>query len=252
MKIGICQFDPIWENPEESIKKLNYILSKLEKVDVLIFPEMTLTGFTMNSSKYGEQIDGISVQYFINLAMQFKTDIFCGIIEKDNDKFFNSLFHIDNNGLLTAVYRKIHPFTVGEENKNYQSSSELIISKVENVKFGFSICYDLRFPELFRFYAKKKIDIIVNIANWPIQRIEHYTTLLKARAIENQCFVIGVNRVGKDEKNVYPGMSLIINPMGQEIFRGNDKEGIFYTNISLDEVQKTRNDLPFLDDIKLL
>ncbi|MDF1612904.1 nitrilase-related carbon-nitrogen hydrolase [Stygiobacter electus] len=253
MKIGICQYSPAWENPHASIEKINFLMKDYENVDLLIFPEMTLTGFTMKSKILAEEIDGISFQFFMNIAQKLKTNIFFGVIEKDDDKIYNSLIHVDQNGLIIARYRKIHPFSLADEDKNYSAGNEFIITKINQVKFALSICYDLRFPELYRFYAKKGIDVIINIANWPVKRIEHYTTLLKARAIENQCFAIGVNRIGKDGNGFeHTGASSVYNPLGKEIFSAENKEGIFVTEIDINEVDKTRKDLPFLNDMKLV
>ncbi len=253
MKIGLFQYSPVWENPAASIEKINLLIKDYENVDLLIFPEMTLTGFTMNSKIFAEDIDGISFQFFMKLAQKLKTNIFFGVIEKDNDKIFNSLIHVDQNGLITARYRKIHPFSLADEDKNYTAGDEFITTKINNVRFAFSICYDLRFPELYRHYAKKGIDVIINIANWPVYRIEHYTALLKTRAIENQCFAIGVNRVGKDGNGFeHSGFSAVYNPLGKEILSIENKEGIFVTEIDINEVEKTRKNFPFLNDMKLI
>ena len=141
--------------------------------------------------------------------------MFAGIIEKDGKNYFNTLVHLDPNGKLKTKYRKIHPFSYSTENKYYKAGKSPVITKISGMKIGLSICYDLRFPELFRFYAKAKVDLIINIANWPDTRIEHWRTLLKARAIENQCYVAGVNRVGDDPKLHYNGYSSVFDPMGK-------------------------------------
>jgi omega-amidase len=252
MKIGLCQFAPVWENPLASIEKIENLLLTHAKVDLLIFPELSLTGFTMESKKFAEDISGISMQYFMNLSERLRTNIFCGLIEEDEDGIFNSLFHFDNKGLIKALYRKIHPFSYGKEDEFYTASKELVITEINHINFGLSICYDLRFPELYRLYTKQGIDVLINIANWPLPRIEHWKTLLKARAIENQCFMIGVNRVGVDPFHNYPGCSAIFDPLGKEMIMAENEEGIFISEINLDEVAQTRNNLPFLNDMKLI
>ena len=130
----------------------------------------------------------------MNHSAKLKTDIFCGVIEKEKAKYYNTLIHFDSMGLLKAKYRKIHPFGFAREDEFYSAGDELVITEINHIRFGLSVCYDLRFPELYRLYTKKGIDVIINIANWPVKRIEHYTSLLKARAIENQCFS---NDIGK-------------------------------------------------------
>ncbi len=252
MKIGLVQFSPAWENPEESILNAEDLLKTSSgKFDALIFPEMTLTGFTMNSEKFAEEIDGISTQYFMKLSGRLKTNIFGGIIEHDGKNIFNSLVHFDN-GIIKARYRKIHPFSFSNEDRNYSAGDEKVITTIDETKIGLSICYDLRFPELYRLYVKERTDILIDIANWPIPRIEHWKTFLKARAIENQCFMIGVNRVGSDPFHQYNGCSAVFDPMGSQIVFAENEEKIIEVVIDLDLVNSTRTKLPFLQDIKLI
>jgi len=253
MKIGLAQLSPEWEQPIENIKKIDNLISGInEKCDIIVFPELTLTGFTMNVAKYSEDIDGISTKYFMELSRKLKTNIFAGIIEKNGEDVFNSLVHFDKDGLIAARYRKIHPYTKADEDKYYQSSNEIVITKIGDTKIGLSICYDIRFPELFRLYTKTGVDILINCANWPIPRIEHWKTLLKARAIENQAFVIGVNRTGKDNSNSYNGSSAIFDPMGKEIIDVGSEETIVVTDINLEIIKEVRSKLPFLKDMKLI
>ncbi len=253
MKIALVQYSPVWESKEENLTKIKGLLSELNnETSLIIFPELTLTGFTMNAQQNSEEIDGIGMRFFMDLSASMKKDIICGIIEKEDSKFYNSLFHFDSKGLIKAVYRKIHPFTLAEEDKNYSSSKEKVISKFDNYKIGLSICYDLRFPELYRSYAKEKVELMINIANWPIKRIDHWKTLLKSRAIENQCFMVGVNRVGTDPYQVYNGCSAVFDPMGEEVVLVENEEKIIYANIDFDYVKEVRQKLGFLNDIKLI
>jgi predicted amidohydrolase len=253
IKAGIVQFSPAWESPEESIKILDRLFEgKAVDTDLLIFPEMTLTGFTMHADKFAEEIDGISTLYFMNLAQRLKTHLFAGIIEKDGDNIYNSLVHFDNNGIITARYRKVHPFSYANEEKAYTAGDTLVITKTDYARIGLSICYDLRFPELYRIYGKERSGIMINIANWPVPRIDQWVSLLKARAIENQCFMIGVNRTGSDPKNNYNGLSGVIDPAGKEILLVENEEGIFTVSVDLTKVKETREAYPFLDDIKLI
>jgi len=253
MKLGLVQYSPVWENPEENILRIEDLLKTTNtKFDLLVFPEMTLTGFTMNSEKFAEELDGIGMQYFLNLSARLKTNIFAGIIEHDGENIYNSLVHFDSFGLIRARYRKIHPFSYAKEDKSYNAGNETVITQIDKIKFGLSVCYDLRFPELYRLYAKQQVDILIDIANWPIPRIDHWKSLLKARAIENQCFMIGVNRVGTDPFNTYNGCSAVFDPMGNEIVLVKNKEKIIEAEIDLGEVSATRSKLPFLHDIRLI
>ena len=253
MKIGLVQFAPEWENVGKNISKIENLLNKTDKdFDLLIFPEMTLTGFTMNCERFAEEIDGVGTQLFMHISSALKTNIFAGIIEQNVNQFYNTLVHFDNNGLIKARYRKIHPYSSGQEDKHYTGSDEIVITDIDHINFGLSICYDLRFPELYRFYAKERVEVLINIASWPIPRIEHWQSLLKARAIENQCFMIGVNRVGNDPYNEYNGCSSVIDPMGNNLVMVENDEGIISCEIDISLVKETRDKLPFLHDMKLI
>jgi len=252
MKIGIIQYSPEWESPENNYNKILNYLNNWENIEMLIFPEMTLTGFTMNAANNSEEVDGKFFKAFLKIASKYKTNIFFGFIEKENSDYFNTLVHFDSSGLIAAKYRKIHLFTMAGENNYYSTSAETVLTKIGKVKIGLSICYDLRFPELYRKYAKEQAEILIDIANWPVKRINHWNTLLKARAIENQSFVIGVNRTGNDPFHQYNGQSACYDPMGNEIFNAGNNEGLFTFEIDLDSVKNIREKLPFLNDIKLI
>ncbi|HKI78619.1 MAG TPA: nitrilase-related carbon-nitrogen hydrolase [Ignavibacteriaceae bacterium] len=253
MILGLVQYDPDWEDKERNKQKLDWLLeNNFKESEVLIFPEMTLTGFTMNSSEFGEPLEGKSFVFFQTLAQKYKCDIIAGIIESEKNKHFNTLIHLDAKGKLVNKYRKIHPFSYSTEDKNYTRGEKTVITKIREFNAGLSICYDLRFPELFRNYGKERAELIINIANWPVTRIEHWKALLRARAIENQCYVAGVNRVGDDPKLHYNGFCTVVDPMGNEIVTGYDEEKIIVAEISKENVSDIRKELPFLDDIHLI
>jgi len=254
MKIGFVQYNPVWENKEENKIKLYSLLQdqRNSKIDLVVFPEMTLTGFTMRAEKYAEPLEGNTYKYFSEIARKYNSDIMYGVIEEANSIYFNTLVHINSQGMFVNKYRKIHPFSYSSEDKHYTKGELPIITDINGWKAGLSICYDLRFPELYRFYGKSKTELIIVAANWPDTRIEHWKILLKARAIENQCFVIGVNRVGNDPKLFYPGSSMAVNPMGKEIVSSTDEEKIFLCEINKREIEEVRNKLPFLNDITMI
>ncbi|MGE5430541.1 MAG: nitrilase-related carbon-nitrogen hydrolase [Syntrophomonadaceae bacterium] len=252
MKIGLVQYAPVWENKQENRIKLDNLIEKAqESYSLLIFPEMTLTGFTMNSSAFAEEEGGSSCQYFADVARGLNTEVIAGFIEKADSKIYNSLVHYSAGGVLKSKYRKIHPFSYSGENVHYSRGEKPVVSSSEKWKIGLSICYDLRFPELFRSYAKERTELMVVIANWPVRRIEHWKALLKARAIENQCYIAAVNRVGTDPGNEYNGFSSIISPMGEELAVLADCEIVSGTEISFDSLAEIRNRLPFLNDMFL-
>ncbi len=252
MKIGLIQFDQIWENKKSNKEKIkNMILKKGEIIDLLILPELSLTGFTMNSHKFAENDNDETFEFYSEIAKEKKCFVAGGFIEKENEEFFNTLILVDQNSNIKAKYRKIHPFSLAKENESYSSGKEIVTAEINGSKIGFTICYDLRFPELYRFYAKEKVDLIINIANWPVPRIHHWRILLQARAIENLCYIAAVNRIGEDPKGEYNGFSSVFDPTGKEIISSQNEE-ILITEIDKNLVEKTREKFNFLNDIKLI
>ena len=252
LKIGLVQYSPVWENKSASKEKINNLVAETNKLDLIIFPEMTLTGFTMKSKAFSEELNEETHLFFSTIAKKIKCAVMYGVIEKGKRKNFNTLVHLNNQGKIISTYRKIHPFSYSKEDINFGKGKEIVITKVKGIKIGLSICYDLRFPELYRLYAKEKVDMIIDIANWPDTRIEHWRTLLKARAIENQCYVVGVNRVGDDPKLHYNGFSSVFDPMGKEIVAVENEEKVIVAEIDKSYVDNVRQRLPFLKDMRLI
>lgn len=252
MKIALVQYDPVWEDKNSNKLKLKSMLQSPESYDALIFPEMTLTGFTMSAEKFAEGTGGESFRFFSSIALEKNCDVLAGIIERGKRRSYNTMLHITAKGKLNKIYRKIHPFSYSNENKFYEAGNRPAITKIKNHQIGLSICYDLRFPELYRHYGKKRVHLIVDIANWPDTRIEHWRTLLKARAIENQCYVAGVNRVGDDPKLHYNGFSSVFDPMGKEIAAVENEEKIIIADINKNYLHEVREKFPFLDDMKMV
>lgn len=255
LNLGLVQYSPEWEDKEANKQKILKLLEgQSSKIDLLIFPEMSLTGYTMRK-ELGEELSvekSPSLQFFTSIAIKYSSHIFAGLIESSNQGFYNTLVHINEKGGLVKFYRKIHLFSFAREEDHYDAGKQPVITSVKGWKVGLSICYDLRFPELYRFYGKEQVHLIVNIANWPKSRIVHFRELLKSRAIENLCFVAAVNRVGFGGKEYYNGLSSVINPMGEEIISGEDKEELILIEINQTDVISTRKMFPFLNDIKLI
>lgn len=252
MKIGLVQYNPEWENKKANQQKITDMIADLNNVELLIFPEMSLTGFTMNSEKFAEGIQSESYKFFAEIAVSKNTNVIAGVIERSKNSIYNTAIHINPKGRLEKLYRKIHPFSYSTEDENYDAGSRPAIGKIKKWKFGFTICYDLRFPELFRKYGKKRVHFIVNIANWPDTRIEHWRNLLKARAIENQSYILGVNRVGDDPKLHYPGFSSVFDPMGKEVITLENEERILIAELDKELIRKVREKFPFLNDMKMI
>jgi predicted amidohydrolase len=218
MKIALASLDQKWEDKNANLQRCEGLTekAKLLGAKLIIFPEMTLTGFSMNTSYSAESANkSPSVNAFSRLAKDNQIAIFAGVVLYSGAKPSNALVAFSDDGKEQARYFKIHPFSFVKENEHFQSGNQLAKMAMSEFEFGFSICYDLRFPELYSAIAKD-CNVIVNIANWPKCRVDHWRTLLKARAIENQVFVIGVNRVGIDANGIeYELSSLIVNANGE-------------------------------------
>jgi predicted amidohydrolase len=170
--------------------------------------------------------------------------------EHDKEKGRNIAVVYDRRGIRIAAYTKIHPFSFSGEDKYYIAGNDTVIFDIDGIPSSIFICYDLRFPEVFRKVAKN-VQAIFVIANWPSSRKDHWEILLKARAIENQCFVIGVNRTGTDGNGHYSGASHIFDPSGNGILFGNDKEEFLSGEINPSEVVEVRSKFPFLKDMRI-
>jgi predicted amidohydrolase len=199
---------------------------------------MTLTGFSMNIDKISEtETNGKTLEKFKKMAKENNIAIVFGIVIEDNKKAKNRVYFIDNNGVVLNYYDKIHPFSFAGEDKYFNGGDMLSFVNFKSINIGLSICYDLRFPELYSALSST-CDVIINIANWPAKRIYHWNTLLKARAIENQIFMIGVNRTGIDGNSLeYVESSNIFNANG-EILTSKQFYIMKIINIDLEEQTK--------------
>ncbi len=221
MKIALVSLNQIWEDKNKNLELcISYIKeAKNEDAEVIIFPEMTLTGFSMNIDKTAEAEDANnSLREFQKIACENEVAIIFGMVIKDNEKAKNRAYFIDKSGEILASYDKIHPFSFAGEDKYFNGGDKVCQFKFNDITLGLTICYDLRFPELYTILSKE-CDLILNIANWPEKRLEHWEALLKARAIENQIYMVGVNRTGKDGNDLdYCESSKMYDANGKEIF----------------------------------
>ena len=218
MKIALVSLNQSWEDKESNWSLCEkYIEAAVaENVELIIFPEMTLTGFSEDVKKNGEdRLSSQTIKRFSKAASKNNIAIIFGMVLRNEDKYFNGCVFISSDGNIIGEYSKIHPFTFAGEDKYISTGDRLEIVQYKGVNIGLSVCYDLRFPEVYSTMAQSS-DLIINIANWPNKRSDHWMALLKARAIENQIFVIGVNRTGKDGNGLeYLESSYIYNADGK-------------------------------------
>ena len=245
--VGI-QSSIVWEKPAANLEYFGQQISKLPStVDLVILPEMFTTGFSMNPISIAETMEGPSIKWMVTTAKTNRMALVGSVVIKENAKYFNRLFFIHPNGHI-ETYDKRHLFTLAKENDQYTSGKERLIVLYKGWRICPLICYDLRFPVWSR--NTNEYDLLVYLANWPSIRIHAWDTLLKARAIENMSYCIGVNRVGKDENGYeYNGHTAIYNFLGEKLSRTIEgKENILQCVVSKNELQKIRQKLNFLED----
>ena len=251
MKVALIQMNIIWENPNENRRfldeKINYLS---QKIDLIILPEMFTSGFTMTPNLVAETMNGETTLWLKNLAKAKNCAITGSLIITEDGNFYNRMVFVFPNGEM-KYYDKKHLFTLAGEDKVYTSGNEKVIVNYNNWKICLQICYDLRFPVFSR--NTENYDLLIYVASWPKVRTNAWDILLKARAVENLSYTIGVNRIGTDNNNLeYIGHSQIIDELGNFIIEPIENEGVFIATLDKNKILETRNKLNFLSDIDVL
>ncbi len=247
MKIVLIQSDIYWENPSKNQKHFEQKINSIsEKADLIVLPEMFTSGFTMNPEIVAETMNGKTIILLQTLAKVKDCAITGSLIIADTNNFYNRMVFVFPNGKI-EFYDKKHLFTLAGEDKVYTSGTQKKIIEFRDFRFCLQICYDLRFPTFAR--NKEDYDVLIYIANWPKTRINAWDILLKARAVENMCYTIGVNRIGNDNNNlVYVGHSQVVDFLGNILFEPQETEGFFIANLNKSSMLETRFKLGFLND----
>ena len=244
LTVTIVQADLAWENKQANIRHFERLLETAPpQSDLTILPEMFSTAFTMNAAALAEPADGPTVRWLQRMAQKRQTALIASLIVEEDGKYYNRLFFILPEGRLFS-YDKRHLFRMAGENEVYSAGRERLTVELKGWKIRPFICYDLRFPVWTR-NVNGEYDLAVFIANWPERRAQHWTTLLKARAIENQAYVVGVNRVGQDGLQIeYSGDSLIVDPLGNDLVHLRRQEGIHTKRLSAHTLKSYRQKFP--------
>lgn len=250
MKVAAIQHDIVWANREANFAALEPLIGEaaLNGANLIILSEMFSTGFVVDRDDIGEPQNGSSSAFLSRMATKYSAWIggSCPEISSDDPRPFNSFVLVSPNGDQYR-YEKIHRFTYGGEDKHFRPGSQFITVDIEGVRTSLFVCYDLRFADEFWTVAPST-DLYLIPANWPASRREHWMTLLRARAIENQAYVVGCNRVGEGGGLHYSGDSAIYDPLGQVLATGNDAVQTLYAEIDPRMVRDTRQRFPFLID----
>ena len=245
MKITTLQQDILWSSPTENLQRADKAIDEAPISDLYILPEMFSTGFCTEPEGIAER-DCTSLRWMQQNAKQMGAAIAGSIATEEEGVFYNRFYFVTPEGDY-AQYDKHHLFTYGGEHKCYQAGQERVVVEYMGVRILLAICYDLRFPVWSR--NRKDYDMAIYVASWPTPRVEAWKALLHARAIENQCYVVGVNRVGKDPYCQYSGHSAIIDPYGKTLAECNeDKECLLTVQIDMEVLKAFREKFPVLED----
>ena len=246
INIAIVQTSINWEDAQRNLDKYDNIINSINpEVDIIFFPEMFNTGFSMNVTKIAETMDGNSVSWLRQVALTKNVSVVASLAIEENKNFYNRLVWVFSNGEIT-FYDKRHTFTLAGESKVYTKGKAKRIIEYKGWKFLPQICYDLRFPVWSR--NDLDYDVVFYLANWPTPRISHWKNLLVSRAIENMSYCIGVNIVGSDPENQYNGYSSIIDPYGEHCVEMTEDETIIYYQLNKSKIVDIRDSLNFLND----
>lgn len=254
LRVTLVQTEQYWENKETNLQHFEQLIQNIDQTDLILFPEMFHTGFSMNATKLADVYgDSIAMKWLLKQAKLNDAAIYTSFICKEQGKYLNRGVFVRPDGEV-SIYDKIKLFTLAKEEQHYSSGSKEQIVEWRGFKIKLTICYDLRFPEIQRNRMVSsndtEYDVLLNVANWPERRSLHWKTLLKARAIENQSFVVGVNRVGEDENALsYSGDSMVIGPFGEILSSiGPNQEVVETVFLQKETLFHIRERLNFLKD----
>lgn len=270
LTITTIQTNLHWEDKTANLQMLEEKVNSIkEKTEVVVLPEMFSTGFSMKPELLAETMEGETVQWMKRIAAEKKViltgSVIIGQTVTVRPEYYNRLIWMLPNGQY-GYYDKRHLFAFAGEDEHYTAGTKRLIASVKGWKINLLVCYDLRFPVWSRQVplsaggegqgVRFEYDVLIYVANWPEKRIHAWKTLLQARAIENQCYVVGVNRVGDDGNNIhYSGDSMVIDPMGEVLHHKKDEEDIFNVTLDKDHLNAVRKTFPFwrdADEFKIL
>jgi len=258
LTISTIQTNLLWEERSANLRLLEQKIAGIEeKTEIIVLPEMFSTGFSMQTRTLAETMEGETVQWMKRVSRENGIILTGSVVIEEGGNYYNRLIWMLPNG-EHGHYDKRHLFAYAEEDKHYHPGNKRLIASVKGWKINLLVCYDLRFPVWARQAplssrrgdgGEVEYDVLIYVANWPERRSHAWKTLLCARAIENQCYVVGVNRVGTDGNNIYySGNSLIIDPMGQVLYHMADEEDVFTITLQKEKLDEVRSKFPFWKD----
>jgi omega-amidase len=252
LTITTIQSDLAWEDKTANLQQFEHKIRNIgSKTEVVVLPEMFSTGFSMQPELLAETMEGETITWMKRVSAENNTILTGSVIIEEEGKYFNRMIWMLPNGQY-GQYDKRHLFAYAKEDEHYSPGNKRLIASVKGWKINLLVCYDLRFPVWARQQHKEsgeEYDLLIYVANWPERRSHAWKTLLCARAIENQCYVVGVNRVGNDGKDIYhSGNTLVIDPLGQVLYHMADEEEVNTITLSKGKLDEVRTTFPFWKD----
>lgn len=251
LSISLAQINIELGDPKRNLSTLEKMAAQASSrgSHILVMPELWSTGYALDrASEFASQLNAGVFAQISTIATQHKVSIIGSVLEKRGSDYTNSASFFASNGRMMGIYRKIHLFGLMEEDRYLQAGSSPLMMELPWGKTALAICYDLRFPELFRRYGTEQTKIVVIPAEWPLERIDHWRALLIARAIENQYYVIATNAAGQTGDTVFGGHSMIVDPWGKVIVEAGEDPMLVTAEIELDRVDEIRKRIPVFDD----
>ncbi|WML27671.1 carbon-nitrogen family hydrolase [Neobacillus sp. OS1-33] len=252
LKISCIQMDIAFGNPQKNYQTVERLFDKThtEKPDIIVLPELWTTGYDLTHlNEIADFKAAQTIEFLQNAAQKYQVHLIGGsVANRVENGVRNTLLIINKDGRLVHQYSKLHLFKLMDEHVYLEAGSEKGLFQLDNYQFAGAICYDIRFPEWIRAHTSKGAEALFVVAEWPAQRLSHWRALLVARAIENQCYVIGCNRSGQDPNNHFAGHSLIIDPWGEVIAEAGENEEILSAEIEMDLVKEVRKQIPIFAD----
>lgn len=246
MKISLIQTTLAWEDPAENRERFAQLINTIHETDLIILPETFTTGFTMNAAGVAELMDGATVNWMKKMSAENNCAVTGSVVIGEGGRYYNRLLFVEPEGTI-HTYDKRHLFTLAGEDKAYTKGVSRKIIEYRGWKICPMVCYDLRFPVFSR--NTEDYDLLLYVANWPEPRIAAWDALLKARAIENMCYVAGVNRIGQDNNgHDYPGHSVVIDYLGHALGEAQEKDMVLTIVLRKDLLNDTREKFGFLND----
>lgn len=248
LHITLIQPDIVWEDKQANLRQYEQFISGIEGTrQVVVLPEMFSTGFSMSPERLAETMDGETVSWMARMSAYYRCILTGSLIIEEDGNYYNRMLWVQPDGKI-GYYDKRHLFGYAGEDKHYTAGDTRMIVQVNGWKINLQVCYDLRFPVWAR-NKSEEYDVLLYVANWPEIRGHAWKTLLQARAIENQCYVVGVNRVGKDGKEInYSGDSSVFDPLGETMWQCSGEVAVHTITLDKEALIQVRAKLPFLKD----